>query len=264
MYFSVFEQMKDVIIRITEVLLGIAIIAFLVVFYLQTSEYKKSSEEYEELTGFVSQAPPEEKTLAQELSEAGIPALAVDFEGLLAKNPDTVGWISLPGLGISYPVVQGEDDEYYLHRTFEGEENSSGCIFLESLSKTDLSDYNTFLFGHNMKNGTMFGSLKRYANEEGLYAQAPDFFYYTPEASYRFRIYSYYITAPDSHTYYLCENPEEYGDYVKMALEESVFDCGVDVDTAASTMTLATCSGTGRAKKRFVVHGIMAAKVSNR
>ncbi len=255
--------MKDTLIKIIEILLGIAIIAFLVIFFLQSREYKKGGEEYAQLSQMVS-AGSDEKTPEDEMREAGIPVISVDYEGLLEKNPDFIGWLYLPGLSISYPVVQGEDDEFYLHHTFEGEENTSGCVFMEALSDPKLEKYNSFLYGHNMKNGTMFGSLKRYVKEDGLYNENPEFYLYTPEASYKYVIYSYYITSPKSHTYFLCETDEEYEDYQKMALEESAFDCKVEPDVKAPTLTLATCSGTGANKQRLVVHGLLSTAVTRK
>ncbi len=258
--------MKNVIIGIIEALLVVAIVVFLVIYFIQSREYKKGAEEYSQLSEYAEAMPAGsgDKDLSQLLEDAGIPELSVDFDSLAAKNEDVTGWIYLPGFSISYPVVQGEDDDYYLHRTFEKEENTSGCIFLESKSAADLTDRNTFLFGHNMKNGSMFGSLKRFLKEEDALKNNPDFYYYTPECAYRFEIYSYYIAEPSSHTFFLCENDEEYSEYQQMALDESVRDCNVSPDTDHSTLTLATCSGSGANKKRLVVHGIMKDKVVTR
>lgn len=257
--------MKNVIIGIIEVLLAVSIVVFLVIYFIQSREYEKGAEEYSRLSEYASAgAVSGDKDLSQRLKEAGIPQMDVDFEGLSEKNSDLAGWIYLPGLGISYPVVQGEDDEFYLHHTFEKEENSGGCIFLESLSKADMTEFNTFLFGHNMKNGSMFGSLKKYVREEGTFENNREFYYYTPENAFRYEIYSYYIAEPDSHTFFLCENEKEYEEYQQMALEQSAGDCGVKPDTEHSTLTLATCSGSGANKKRLVVHGILKDKVVTR
>ncbi len=90
---------------------------------------------------------------------------AVDFDSLKEINGDIVAWIKCKELGINYPVVQGTDNSYYLTHTFSGEEHISGCIFMDCVNKTDFTDDNTILYGHNMKDGSMFGSFshKRYA-----------------------------------------------------------------------------------------------------
>lgn len=77
--------------------------------------------------------------------------LKIDFEGLQAVNPDVIAWIDIPGLSISYPVVQGTDNAYYLHHLFTGEYNSSGSIFADWHNQPDFADPNTIVYGHNMK-----------------------------------------------------------------------------------------------------------------
>ena len=85
----------------------------------------------------------------------------VNFDALAAENPDTVGWVYVGACDISYPIVQGEDNEFYLHQTFEKQANNSGAIFLDYENKPDFTDFNTFVYGHNMKNGSMFGKFRR-------------------------------------------------------------------------------------------------------
>lgn len=92
-------------------------------------------------------------------------ATTIEFGELQKINPDIVAWIRIDGLGIDYPVVQGEDNEHYLYYTFRGEANVAGSIFLDYRNKADFSDSKIILYGHNMKNGSMFGSLKKYQDE---------------------------------------------------------------------------------------------------
>ncbi len=91
------------------------------------------------------------------------PPLAVDFESLKAINPDVKGWLYIEALDISYPVVQGPDNDTYLHTTYEGTSrtNFAGSIFLDYQNQDDFSDGNTIVYGHNMKNLSMFGKLKQ-------------------------------------------------------------------------------------------------------
>lgn len=256
------------------VLLIAAIAVFLLAGYkLYTiySEYKTGTDEYMKVSEHVRAAAPlsneeaealeelpeAELTTAQKLAKAKIPVLSIDFEDLKKINPDFIGWIYYPGLGISYPIVQGEDDEFYLHHTFEGAANSNGCIFAGAGFNKDFTSFNTFLYGHNMRNGSMFGSLKRLVREEGLFSQNKEFFVYTEEAYRKYRIYSYYITPPTSDTYQVAQNRAGYDEYVLRVHARSVEDCGTVVDTDRPSVTLSTCSGTGAAKQRLVVHGIL-------
>ena len=111
------------------------------------------------------------------------PPLAVDFESLKAINPDVKGWLYIEALDISYPVVQGPDNDAYLHTTYEGTSNFAGSIFLDYQNQDDFSDGNTIVYGHNMKNLSMFGKLKQMKEQEkyldadaGIKRCVPDFF----------------------------------------------------------------------------------------
>lgn len=92
-------------------------------------------------------------------------------------NPDFVGILDVPALGIRYPVVQGNDNEEYLHMTFEGKSNPAGCIFLDYENEPDMSDDNTFIYGHNMKDGSMFGSLKKLKTKDWTDKDVRAYFY---------------------------------------------------------------------------------------
>ena len=85
----------------------------------------------------------------------------VDFEELQKMNSDVIGWIEVEAIPeISYPIVRGEDNDYYLHRTFKKANNSAGSIFVDYRNGQYFGDCNTIVYGHNMKNGSMFGKLK--------------------------------------------------------------------------------------------------------
>ena len=90
----------------------------------------------------------------------------IDFEGLRAINEDIVAWIQIPGIGVDYPVVQGEDNEHYLHYTFDGKENIAGSIFLDFRNKADFTDRKVILYGHNMQDGSMFSQLEKYQDDD--------------------------------------------------------------------------------------------------
>ncbi len=117
--------------------------------------YHKGQAEYEDLKGFARD--PDGETETDSDSEDGHEM--IDFGGLKALNPDIVAWIRCEELGIDYPVVQGADNDYYLHRTFTGEDHIAGCIFMDCRNSADFSDQRTILYGHNMKDGSMFGRL---------------------------------------------------------------------------------------------------------
>ena len=227
------------------------------------TEYDDLNSQYtntEGVSGFQLLIPETEteeqvKELARNFNREDFPELEVDFEGLAEKNQDVVAWLYVGAVNISYPVVQGEDNEYYLHHTFEDKPNNSGAIFMDWEVKKNLSSWNTFIYGHNMKNGTMFGSLKKFIREEGTYEKAPYIYVYIPGYIYRYKIFSYYLDPTDSKMYYTCDNLKEYRQYIADALSKSVQDCQVPTSEEENMLTLVTCSGAGSSKQRFFVHG---------
>ncbi|MDO4966480.1 MAG: class B sortase [Lachnospiraceae bacterium] len=232
-------------------------------------EYKVAESEYEDLNKFTNASAvsgivpitPEAETevevveLARNYNREDFPDVDVDYQGLLEINPKTVGWLYVGAVGISYPIVQGEDNEYYLHHTFEEKENSSGAIFMDWEVKPDLTSWNTFIYGHNMKNMSMFGSLKRFIREDGLYESDPYIYVYIPGYIYRYKIFSYYLDPTDSKMYWTCDNFKEYRAYKRDALNKSVHECNTPISEDNNMVTLVTCSGSGSAKQRFFLHG---------
>ena len=176
-----------------------------------------------------------------------------DFQALSAMIPEIVGWVTVPDTAISYPVVQAKDNEKYLHTTFEGKKNSSGCIFMDKDSKADASGQHTILYGHNMKNLSMFGSLKKYKTED-FYKDHQFFTIYTSECAYRYQIFAYYDVPETDEVYTVGFAPDEtFQKFIDKMKQKSYDDTGVNVTKDDHIMTLSTCSTTG---KRFVVHAV--------
>lgn len=238
-------------------------------------DYKAASDEYDSLRQYASEEvsttdtaekvsdikpieleeAEERKELKSNENREDFPEMEVDFKALREKNPDTVGWLYVGSCGISYPIVQGEDNDYYMNHTFEGTVNSSGAIIMDYRDDKYLKDWNTFIYGHNMKNGSMFGSLKKLLNDETLYDSDPYIYVYLPGYIYRYKIFSYYKDKPDSKMYWAADTLQEYRQYIRDALSLSVRDLGVETSEENNMVTLVTCSGSGAGKMRFFVHG---------
>ena len=194
--------------------------------------------------------------LARNYNRADFPDISVDFKALKEINSDCVAWLYVDGAQINYPVVQGEDNEYYLHNTFEKQKNSAGCVFMDWEVDEELSSWNTFIYGHNMKNGTMFGHLKNFINNPNVYDKDPYIYVFRPEGIYRYEIFSYYLDPTDSEMYYTCDNFREYRAYLRNATAKSVRECTAKATPEENIVTLVTCSGSGSNKQRFFVHGV--------
>ena len=177
----------------------------------------------------------------------------IDFTELKQKNEDIVGWLRIRALGISYPVVQGEDNDFYLHRTFEKEDNFAGCIFVNCDNSGNFTDQNTIIYGHNMKDGSMFGKLKKF-REEGVFDKSKYFWMFTPDLIYEYRIVSATVVDKTGITYQSFFTQEDFDTLMQHAFETSVIDgSDVDVNMNDRIMTLSTC--TGDDATRFVVMG---------
>lgn len=211
-------------------------------------EYKKGSDEYDAIKDVAVIEPAQEEETED---EPQLQAPQIDFEALQATNPDVVGWLELEAIDISYPIVKGKDNDKYLHYTFEGKKNAAGAIFMEYTNKSDFSDCNTIIYGHNMKNGSMFGKLKKFQRED-VYSVSPYLWICTPDGSYRYEIFSYHTTSATGDTYTLFSAPgQEFQQYLEKMKGASEIDNEVQVSQSDKIVTLSTC--TGNDKTRFVV-----------
>ena len=264
--------------KLEKVIIVIASLAALTAAFMifkTARDYKSASDEYDSLRQYASEEvnatetaekvsdikpieleeEEERKELKSNENREDFPEMEVDFKALREKNPDTVGWLYVGSCGISYPIVQGEDNDYYMNHTFEGTVNSSGAIIMDYRDDKYLKDWNTFIYGHNMKNGSMFGSLKKLLKDETLYDTDPYIYVYLPGYIYRYKIFSYYKDKPDSKMYWTADTLQEYRQYIRDALSLSVRDLGVETSEENNMVTLVTCSGSGAGKMRFFVHG---------
>ena len=113
--------------------------------------------------------------------------LLIDFAELRKINEDIVAWIQIPGIDVDYPVVQGEDNEYYLYHTFRKEANKAGSIFLDYRNRADFTEQRVIIYGHNMKDGSMFSSLKKY-QDSVLREESGTVYLYLPEKTLQLEI----------------------------------------------------------------------------
>ena len=246
-----------------DLLLTLALIAAIAVFCFAAynlfhiyTEYKKGTDEYNHIEQMaVTDRAPEDEELVDAVSGPK-PPISVDFDTLKSVNPDVVGWIYIEALdNINYPVVQGDDNETYLHTTYENNYNFAGTIFVDYENSSDFSDCNTLIYGHNMKNGSMFGNLKKFTEDQSTYEKSKYFWILTPEKNYRYEIISAYTTGVNSDTYTLFKGPgEEYQNYLNTIQGYSEIKTeATELTVKDKIVTLSTC--TGNESTRFVVQG---------
>lgn len=198
------------------------------------------------------------------------PDLQVDFAGLQAENPDIAAWIFYEDAAVSYPVLQEQEGEEgkYLHTTFQGEENPAGSIYLSAGEKPDFSAYNTFLYGHNMKNGEMFGRLKEiYRTPEK--GKEPYFYLWLLSGEVvRYRVMAVSVVQADSAMYRVPERDDSARAYRKEALRLGRWEQPVPfseeertaMEEGSPMVTLSTCYGPANGDLRLLVQGIETAR----
>ena len=238
---------------VSNIILVIAIVVFAVSAYKLYgifSEYNKGDKEYQKIQDLVINTDKKDDTKEETFS--------VDFEKLLEMNSDVVGWIRFDEPSeINYPVVQGRDNEEYLKRTFEANTNKLGTLFVDVNNPGDFSGRNTFIYGHNMKNGSMFAQLLKY-KDDSFYKEHPYFYIYTPDGKVRtYEIFSAGVVKDTSDSYIMDYADDAafqtYIDYIK---QQSAYPTSAEVTTASKIVSLSTCTNV-RDDERILVHGVM-------
>ena len=238
---------------VSNIILVIAIVVFAVSAYKLYgifSEYNKGDKEYQKIQDLVINTDKKDDTKEETFS--------VDFEKLLEMNSDVVGWIRFDEPSeINYPVVQGRDNEEYLKRTFEANTNKLGTLFVDVNNPGDFSGRNTFIYGHNMKNGSMFAQLLKY-KDDSFYKEHPYFYIYTPDGKVRtYEIFSAGVVKDTSYSYIMdYADDAAYQTYIDYIKQQSAYPTSAEVTTASKIVSLSTCTNV-RDDERFLVHGVM-------
>lgn len=176
----------------------------------------------------------------------------INFEALIAYNPDVVGWIRIPGTGVNYSLVQAEDNSKYLRHSIDLTWNEFGWPFLDYNNAPDFTDKNTVLYGHNIVSGLMFADVTNIYNGS-LGTDVEIDIYRSDYRLLKYKVFSAYVYDPEN--YYLTThfaNDEQYSTYLNTMISRSVWNFNQDVSVDDTIITLSTC--TSDAKRRIVVH----------
>lgn len=167
--------------------------------------------------------------------------ITVDFDALEKINEDIIGWLYSEGTSINLPVVQSTDNEEYLRKLVDGSPNPAGTLFVDYRNAGDFTDSNTIIYGHNMKNKEMFGTLANYKKQAYLNAH-PVLWLLTRHKNYRIDLIAGYTTQTDSDVYTVSQSEESVLATVQQAIEKSTFDAGTTIAPGDRFLTLSTCS----------------------
>lgn len=193
----------------------------------------------------------------------GIPQ--VDFEVLRETNTDICAWITIPGTQVDYPVLQNQSsdnpyDNYYLQHTVEKASGLPGAIYIEPCNTADFSDKNTVIYGHNMKNGTMFGSLHQF-EDDTFFSEQEYLYIATPEKNLVYQIFAA-VTYSDVHIMgnFDFESETGYTDFLDSLKENrnmgDLFREGVEVTAEDRIVTLSTCI-KGQDDRRLLIEAVL-------
>ena len=178
----------------------------------------------------------------------------VDFNKLKEQNNETVAWIKVNNTNVEYPVVRATNNSFYLNHSFDKSKNSAGWIFADYKNKFDNTDKNIVIYGHNMRDDSMFGSLKNilnsdwYNNEENT-----NIALYTENEKYIYKVFSIYKI--ESEDYYIkteFSNDNEFEKFIKTLKKRSIKNFNIDISKEDSILTLSTCANNN--KYRVVLH----------
>ena len=199
-------------------------------------------------------APP-----AEPLPEEAAGLIGLDLEALRAYNEDVVGWITIPGTAVSYPLVQRTDNQYYLNHNWKKEYSGSGSIFLSSDASRDLTDFNTIVYGHHMLDETMFGTFKYYFRGPDYWRQHPSVYIVLDDAVYRYDIFAVEEAGIKGIVYRLdIEEKHLEEEFLQYCKNRSVYDTGLTPGADDRVLSLSTCTGTLSQTSRWVLHGVLA------
>lgn len=215
--------------------------------YRISKDYSDSNALYSKLSDTYVATEKEKK------EEKWYDAAQVNLQELKKQNGDVTGWLYFENEDISYPIMYSGDDTTYLHTALDGSYASAGSIFMEENNHPDFQDSHTIIYGHNMRNLSMFGKLRYYKQKE-YYDNHTYFQIFTDKGIYRYQIFAYADVPADSFVYQVPYGTDDsFTSFIQQLKKQSYYDTGVDVTQKDKVVTLSTCSTTG---KRFIVNAV--------
>lgn len=181
--------------------------------------------------------------------------IRVDFAALQAKNPHVIGWIYIPDTPINYPIVQTENNSDYLRKALDGSYSHGGTIFLDYRCEGDFSEPNSIIYGHNLLDQTMFGTLERY-KKQSYYESHPTIYLLTADGDYRVDLIAGLDVDANSGLYRTAHTDETYPEFLQEVLRQSDFRTAFPTDEITRTLTLSTCAYE-HDDARYIVVGVL-------
>lgn len=254
--------MKKTINRILTVLFALIFLisAFLIArYYIQS---RQAANKYDEFAEQVHEIEDRQDPSGSEEQEGEV---LPQYASLKKQFPDMVGWIRIDGTVVDYPVAQGENNSYYLHHAFDGSDSDHGCIFADKSCDMESPSDNIILYGHHMKDGSMFAVLDQYKKKE-FWQEHPVIHFDTLTDSADYEILAAFAVSVDTgneaefryYDFIEAKNKKDFDNYVEECLSRSLYTTGVTAEYGDRILTLSTCEYS-RTNGRMVV---VARKIS--
>ncbi len=222
--------MRKKLVFILKTLSALFLLTVVVISTSELNRYNKGKNESKELAKeVVSEIPGE------------LAPISVDFELLIKKNSDIIGWLCCPDTPINYAVVRAGDNDYYLRRDLDKQYSYSGTLFADFRNKGDFSDKNTIIYGHNMKNASMFGTLINYEEQE-YFDKHPEMYLITPDETYKIKLIAGIKETSTAELYEGFLKPENTREIINAAISKSTFRSNYVFSDDDRFVTLSTCS----------------------
>ena len=219
-------------------------------------------EETNEVTDLDIEADDSEKEEKKKSSVAAVSTVKrthsnIDFKGLQAINGDIFGWIQIFGTQVDYPLLDADDSQYYLNHAYDHRRSAYGSIFLEPRNSQKMNDRHVIIYGHNMVNRSMFGSLLNYKKQS--YADAHNkITICMPGKDLVYQVFSVYTADIDSPNYRLnFAGDASFEEMISYMKKHSVISSNITPHVGDQILTLSTCTSTGSKSKRFVVNAVL-------
>jgi sortase B len=177
----------------------------------------------------------------------------IDFDAFREDFPDAAAWLRIEGTVIDYPVVQGRDNDFYLSRLPDKTPNAMGSIFLDYRSSPDFTDANTLIYGHHMRAGDMFGSIKNYSRQS-FFDEHPTGTIFTPERDYQILFFASYVLDSTREVPPMdFANEAEFNSFIREVKQRSAFRSGVEVVYGDRLVSLCTCEYSAAQNRQILV-----------
>ncbi|HWR40588.1 MAG TPA: class B sortase [Patescibacteria group bacterium] len=237
--------------------LGILYSAFIL--FSDSREYAKGNAAYQQVRLIRKSSEPSTDQASAPLQTVGEASSeeqtnVVDFTSLERINPDVVGWLAAEGTEIDYPVVRGKDNDFYLRHLFTGERNKLGSIFMDYRNHSDFSDKNTIIYGHNMKDGSMFSSLTKYKDQR-YYDNFPTMLLYTPVGDFTIELFAGIVVDGNYESVrFDFKDDDDFQSYIDLLKKKSTFESNTIAKADDRIITLCTCSNEFN-NARYALYG---------